>query len=776
MEDKEKSYKAKVVSKLKELSTLLAYISMGDFTKRIDIKALEDDEFAEIFCGIDVLMDDLIDFREELEKRNKYNLLRAEIWKQASLPIDDPSELTQTLFKTLGQYLQLNRILYFSINPNSKNAETEYQWNDTNFFYGSDIKIPSVIYQSFINNKCAEFYDEKLDHIDNPIRDYIKVIFDKYSIKTFLVIFINQNDKCNGFYVFAKSTLIHWTEPEKKILTELVHIISSRLWQLDARSKLKDMNKELEAKVIQRTHELKNANQKLHEDLIKIQEVKSALHESEEMYRTLINTSSDVILVTETDGKILISNQAANRIFGIADNNRKNMSLFDFVDSGYINKVKQLISDAKPDELIKPIDITFFNIYGKCFIGDTNINLLTNIQHTPKGFLFLIRDITEKRQQEEELFRAKKIESLGLLAGGIAHDFNNILTSLVGNIQLAQELLNVDQHEIKSFLEDASRAALNARSLTQQLLTFSKGGAPIKKVLKIGPLITDSLKLCLSGSSVTFNMEIPDNLHTVEADKGQLNQVFNNLIINAKQAMPNGGILTVSARNKTLKYNEIADLNPGNYISISIIDQGTGIDPDKMSQILDPYFSTKKDGTGLGLTSAYSIIKKHGGTLTYRSDIGKGSIFSIYLPACEKNIEYSRNEFVEENIKQGSILIMDDDAFIRHMIVRLLERLNYKTLAVENGEKAIEAYKKAYDEGSKYDLVIMDLTVPGGMGGKEAVKEILKIDPDAKAIVSSGYSNDPVMSEFEKYGFKDVVAKPFNSQELQQAIQKVISI
>ncbi|MGQ9611009.1 MAG: hybrid sensor histidine kinase/response regulator [bacterium] len=386
-----------------------------------------------------------------------------------------------------------------------------------------------------------------------------------------------------------------------------------------------------------------------------------------------------------------------------------------------------------------------------------------------------MRDVTEKKRMEEDILRMQKLESIGILAGGIAHDFNNILTGILGNISLAK--INIDpEHESYERLTEAEKATYQAKSLTQQLLTFSSGGSPILKTTLINDLLIESVNFILSGSKVRAEFYISDDLNPVNIDKGQINQVINNIILNAVQAMPSGGIIKVYAENASLKEGLVSNLKPGNYVKISIQDNGIGIPKEHLPKIFDPYFTTKQKGSGLGLTISYAIIKKHNGHIEVDSELGKGTTFHIYLPASTEQAQIEKEEKEQDIIYgEGNILIMDDEKLIRELVQFLLIKIGYKTEVASHGEEAIELYKRSIETGKPFDAVIMDLTIPGGMGGEETIKKLLEIDPKVKAIVSSGYSNDPIMADYAKYGFSGVIAKPYKIKELSKVLHDIIN-
>jgi PAS domain S-box-containing protein len=382
-----------------------------------------------------------------------------------------------------------------------------------------------------------------------------------------------------------------------------------------------------------------------------------------------------------------------------------------------------------------------------------------------------LHDITERKRMEEDLLKAQKLESVGVFAGGIAHDFNNILTTILGNVSLAKMRVRPED-KIFDLLSEAEQASIRAATLTKQLLTFAKGGAPVKEIASIKDILKESSLFVLRGSKSKCEFSIAEDLWSAEVDIGQISQVINNIVINANQAMPEGGIIQVAAENLIIDIGHGLPLKPGRYIRISITDQGVGIAEKHFLKVFDPYFTTKQKGSGLGLATTYSIIKNHDGHITVESTLGEGTTFHIYLYASEKAVP--EKEGVRLITGHGKILVMDDEAPLRKIVERMLKNLGYESEFAEDGAEAIEMYKTARKSGKPYDAVILDLTVPGGMGGKEAIKKLLEIDPEVKAIVSSGYSDDPVLSNFQEYGFKGMMPKPFESRSLGKVLHEVL--
>ncbi len=391
-------------------------------------------------------------------------------------------------------------------------------------------------------------------------------------------------------------------------------------------------------------------------------------------------------------------------------------------------------------------------------------------------YVLVIEDCFYREMQEEELLRTRKLESVGLLAGGIAHDFNNILTGIITNLFMAR-MSAYQNTEACQLIAEAEKAAFKATTLTKQLLTFSQSGAPIKESVNIRQLIEETVGFSLSGSNVDYILKFDENISPVEVDRGQIDQVVNNLVINAAQAMPEGGTVTVSVENRTImggypieeqrSASRPLPLPDGDYVKVSVIDEGPGIPKKHINKIFDPYFTTKPDSTGLGLTIVYSILKKHGGYIEVESQQGSGARFSFYLPSAEDNKTPEDTPETSVCVKaSGNVLVMDDDVTIRTVIEKLLKKSGYNVVCVSNGFEALQTYKEAFNRKEPFLFAIMDLTIPGGMGGKETVIKLKEFDNKAKVIVFSGYSNDPILNNFKKYGFDGVLKKPFSADEL----------
>ena len=381
----------------------------------------------------------------------------------------------------------------------------------------------------------------------------------------------------------------------------------------------------------------------------------------------------------------------------------------------------------------------------------------------------------ERKRLEEQLQQSQKIEAIGTLAGGIAHDFNNMLGIILGNVSEALSSIT-EKEELYQILLDIQEGGIQAQSLTQQLLTFSKGGAPIKQLTDINQLIEESVGFVIRGSKSNCEFMLSENLPHAMVDPGQLNQSINNIVINAIQAMPEGGTLRIISKEMTLTNKTSLPILSGNYIKISIIDQGSGIPDKDLSRIFDPFYTTKTKGNGLGLSTTFSIIKRHNGHISAESVLGKGTTFHIYLPASkEKALQITKTSIqsVSNNQINGRILIMDDQKPILKMMSRMLNRLGYDTDCAIDGAQAFDIYKKAIQENNPFDFVILDLTIPGGMGGAEAIKKLRELDSNVKAVVSSGYSNDPIMSNYKEYGFCGLIPKPYTKDQMKNLIDSI---
>jgi PAS domain S-box-containing protein len=536
----------------------------------------------------------------------------------------------------------------------------------------------------------------------------------------------------------------------------------------------------LEDRVTERTQELVGANQGLQQEINERKEAEKALATEQERLAVTLRSIGDGVITTDIEGNIVLINKIAEKLTGWNQEDAAGKPL---------SEVFHIINERTGKRCENPVDKVLENGKivalanhtaliakdgSKCSIADSGAPIRDK-QSEIIGVVLVFRDVTVENRKEEELAKGRKLESVGLLAGGIAHDFNNILTAILGNINLA--LLDTNPDDKNHFLlQEAEKASLRARKLTQQLLTFAKGGEPVKELAAIKDIIQDSANFVLRGSNVRCNFHCNDDLWPVEIDQGQVSQVIQNIIINANQAMPEGGIVEVNCTNISLAQSKSLNLRPQDYIKISIEDCGIGIASSLLDKIFDPYFTTKQQGSGLGLAVSHSIISKHNGYITADSEPGVGTTFTLYLPA-EKDKQlalHSTQEAGNELLGQGRILIMDDDKMVRTVSQSMLSHLGYDVLLAENGDEALSLYREALATETPINLTIMDLTIPGGMGGQEAVIAIHEIDLEAKVIVSSGYSNDPIMANYKDYGFIAAIIKPFQLQDLKEVVRRIL--
>ena len=508
-------------------------------------------------------------------------------------------------------------------------------------------------------------------------------------------------------------------------------------------------------------------------------EAENALAEEKERLAVTLRSIGDGVIATDTEGRINLINKLAEELTGWSQDRAMGQPLskvFNVVDqksrASFRNPLSHVLSSGEIVDL-PDSSILVSRSGGEKVIG-ASAAPIHDQESKIVGSVLVFRDITDEQNIAQERLRSSKLDSLGILAGGIAHDFNNILTAVIGNISFAR-MFSEPGDKQHDRLEEAEKAALRAKDLSTQLLTFSKGGTPVRQTASLPEIIEDSTSFALRGSNVRCEFSMAKDLHTVEVDQGQISQVINNLIINAVQAMPDGGIVKVSAENAVIDTDANVALPFGSYARITVQDHGKGIASEDINHIFDPYFTTKEKGTGLGLATSYSIIKRHDGLITVDSAPEKGTSFHIFLPASDKEITRSEASSDEPLDGHGRILVMDDEEIIRELAITSLEFLGYSVDAVEDGESCIAAYKSAKESGEPYDIVIMDLTIPGGMGGVEAIKRLRELDPEINAIVSSGYSSGPVMANYEEHGFKGVVAKPYKIEDLAKALTTLMA-
>lgn len=525
----------------------------------------------------------------------------------------------------------------------------------------------------------------------------------------------------------------------------------------------------------------------LSQDITELKHAEQSLAAEKERLSVTLRSIGDAVITTDLEGRITLINRIAEELTGWNHAEAIGQSL---------DKVFCLLDEETRQRRPSPLRETLNT--GHVILMQNNTLLIArdgveriimdscapirDRQSNIIGVVLVFRDVTSQLRLEQEVQKAAKLESLGVFAGGLAHDFNNLLTGITGYLDLSKYYLENSESqqnvELNDFIDQAQAATLRARELTIQLLTFAKGGRPVKKTVALAQVIEEATRFILHGTNVKAVFELPEDLFQIEADVGQLGQVIHNLVLNAVQAMPQGGIITISARNVQIDEDTLLGLKAGSYVQISFRDEGAGINSENLSKIFDPYFTTKKSGNGLGLSVCHSIIRQHSGHIEVESVVGKGTIFTIYLPASIQQPETS-GSFAKpvmsytRSTTPMRILIMDDEELLRNMARRILLRLGHTVGVAEDGEEAYRLYRAALEAGQPFDVVLLDLTIPGGMGGKETMVKLLELDPHVTAVVCSGYSNDPIMSDYKQYGFKEVLPKPYHMEDLNKLLDKL---
>ncbi|MBA3014808.1 MAG: PAS domain S-box protein [Proteobacteria bacterium] len=536
-------------------------------------------------------------------------------------------------------------------------------------------------------------------------------------------------------------------------------------------SPVKDKNGEITRSVI------------LYTDISMLKAAQNELATEKERLRITLQSIAEGVITTDIEGRIILVNAVAEQLTGWSQEmarGKKVCEIFWLVTDQNRQECINITTETLKNKnlsLDKLSDSILIHQDGSERWISLNATTLQAKDGATSGIVVAFRDITTEKEMESEIQKARKIESLGVLAGGLAHDFNNILTGIIGNINLATMLSPPDSPATEK-LSQAEKACHRAQSLTLQLLTFAKGGAPIRKTTSVAELIKETAEFSLRGSNVTCGLHLDPDLWMAYIDEGQISQVINNMVINANQAMAGGGDITITARNIEVTADTTLPIKAGKYITLTISDTGCGIEPELMDRIFDPYFTTKDTGSGLGLASCYAIVKKHDGHIAVHSTIGRGTTFTVYLPARTQRppAPLTAKPSPPVALQPLKILVMDDELMIRELTQAMLTQLGCQVVdTAVDGKEAINLYRHAIEQNAPYDLVLLDLTIPGGMGGKETMEQLRQIDPDVKAIVSSGYSSDASMTSYQQYGFKAVIPKPYQLQQFISTIQSVAS-
>jgi PAS domain S-box-containing protein len=524
-----------------------------------------------------------------------------------------------------------------------------------------------------------------------------------------------------------------------------------------------------------------NGRDHLVEAMIDISERKlaeEALAEEKERLAVTLASIGDAVITTDTEGRVMLMNRVAEQLTGWSQADALCCPVAEVMDlcdsSGAVcsNPVEKVLSTQGIVIMDRPFRLVNRDSTVR-WIADSGAPIFDR-SGAIIGTVLVFRDITEQQKLEEDLLRAKKLESVGLLAGGIAHDFNNLLTGIMGNISLARQMVE-PASQARERLKAAEEASRRAHDLIQQLLTFSKKGSPVRQTASVAALIFDAAHFVQMPPGVTCRFAIPPDLWSADVDVVQMGQVIQNLILNASQAMPDGGEVTVAAANRHRVRGSSRGAPPGRWVEVSVADTGIGIGADALEHIFDPYFTTKEKGTGLGLAIAYSIVSKHGGTIIVDSMPGKGTTFRILLPASsEAASALQQGAAATLAGGRGRILLMDDDAVVCDVAASILTHLGYGVDVVADGSEALELYRREMGGAAPFNAVIMDLTIPGGMGGREAIRYLLEIDPGVKAIVSSGNCHDPVLVQYRQHGFQAAIMKPYRFEDFDRTLKEVL--
>lgn len=507
-------------------------------------------------------------------------------------------------------------------------------------------------------------------------------------------------------------------------------------------------------------------------------EAEASLAAERKWLAVTLRSIADGVICTNKKGKVVLMNKVAEELTGWSEQEAMGR---DFSD---VFKIEDELTGIPLDDPVKKVLANNTSVgltEGALMIARDGSERLIGDSAAPVrdshgnvlGVVVVFRDITARRALEREVAKVQKLEAIGCLAGGIAHDFNNLLMGILGNLTLAKMNLDGPSHVLES-LEKAEQVCLRAKELSQKLITFSSGGEPKTQVTKMDHFLRESVGFALSGSHIKPLYDFPNDLWEVKIDIFQIGQVIHNLVMNAVEAKPRSSTVKISAENVKISADDIPPLKPSYYVKISIEDDGEGIEQENLQKVFDPFFSTKQMGRGLGLSIAHSVIKKHGGYIKIDSKAGIGTIVEIYLPALHSSADKSVEPKESQRPTPPKVLLMDDEDIVRDVTGKMLEKLGCRVELARDGAEAINLYKKAMEAGDTFDAVILDLTVPGGMGGEETAKKLKEMDSSVNAIASSGYSDNPIMSEFEDHFFSAAIAKPYKIEDLKAVIDKTI--
>jgi PAS domain S-box-containing protein len=514
-------------------------------------------------------------------------------------------------------------------------------------------------------------------------------------------------------------------------------------------------------------------------DVTERKQAEEKIRKNEQFIRNILDTVDEGFIVVDRDFRILTANKAYCGQIGESDGfiigrhcyEISHKTLRPCHEEGEECAVRHVFETGEPHTALHKHP----DAKGSILYVETKAFPIKDSKGAVTSVIETVNNITEKHLLEEEQLKTQKLEAIGTLAGGIAHDFNNLLQGVFGYISMAKVTLGQKERAL-AMLEQAEKALHMSVDLTAQLLTFSKGGKPVKKKIQLQSVIENSVKFALSGSSVDYRIRFDEELWAVDADEGQIGQVIQNIVLNADQAMPAGGMIVIAARNVSAPVKGLSTpLVEGKYVEISVKDSGIGIPKQYVPRLFDPYFTTKEKGSGLGLATSYSIIKNHSGLIDVKSQSGKGSTFFVYLPAIKADEErFTAIPAIDEGARKGRVLVMDDEELVRNIVGIMLKALGHEADVAENGEEATAKYREALLAGRRFDVVILDVTIRGGMGGEETLRKLLALDPEVKAVVSSGYAESATISEYASLGFSACLTKPYEVNALRNVLNLLL--
>jgi PAS domain S-box-containing protein len=770
--DSLESYRAYVRASIERAVETIAQITFGDIRNLPEFDELDDDEFADLYAGFSVLASDIVEAAAMREEQIAASQLRTELWRAAMDTYESHEPFVGTLLELVGPRMEADRVSFFSTGDTPRaEAVRTCQWCAARVEPTPDVRLPHTIWRQFATPEPIEL---RRSFLKLPEQELVRIAMDRTGAAAGLCIMCGPTEAPHGFVVLSDPAEHRvWTGAQKALLREIANIITGKLNQMRAENALRAANARLEFDVAKRTEELSVANQRLQEDISKRIKAEKALREREELYRRLVETSPDAIIVCAPGGGIVMANSAAATLFALrTPEDLMGMSYTELIAPSEREAIGAKWGSLSETNPLLTVECRFVRSDSSSFLAESR-TVVVGDASAPAGTLSIIRDITDRRRREEEVFRAQKLESLGILAGGIAHDFNNVLTGIVSNLALVRTGLD-SQPDLQQAIADAEEAALRATGLTKQLLTFAKGGEPIRAPEPIRELLEGAVRFCLSGSRIKYTIDAPHEVLPVLVDRGQIDQVLNNVLINAVQAMGGEGAVSIAVRNQRVAPLETGQLAPGEYVRVRIRDSGPGIPVEHFNRVFDPYYTTKRDGIGLGLTTVYSIVRRHGGAVWCESRPGEGATFTFLLPATREAV-LPKTPRGNGKLRPGiRVLVMDDDRTVRMVMERLLRGAGCSTTITTNSAEAVRVYQAALDKGEPFEAVLLDLTIPGDEGGQATLQKLKELDPSVSAAVVSGYSNDPIMSDYQAHGFKAMLAKPFRVSELVRTVAALV--